>query len=57
VLYYGQIKNKNGRKIIALMLKFKWWDLPVEEINALIPLLHNNDVEYIKEKIIRRLNT
>ena len=33
------------------MLKFKWWDLPIEEIKGLIPVLHNNDLEYVKEKI------
>jgi len=38
------------------MLKFKWWDLPIEEINELIPLLHNNDLEYVKEEINKRVN-
>jgi hypothetical protein len=33
------------------MLKLKWWDLPIEEINELIPLLHNNNLEYAKGKI------
>jgi virginiamycin A acetyltransferase len=38
-------------ELIALMLKLSWWDLPVEEIDKLIPLLHNSDLEYVKEKI------
>jgi virginiamycin A acetyltransferase len=37
------------------MLQFKWWDLPIEEINRLIPLLHNNDLEYVKEKVKKKL--
>ena len=40
----------------SLMLKFKWWDSPIEEINELIPLLHNNDLEYVKEKIKEIMN-
>jgi virginiamycin A acetyltransferase len=42
--------------MIELMLKFKWLDLPIEEINRLIPLLHNNDLEYVKEKIKEIIN-
>jgi len=37
--------------LIELMLKFKWWDLSIEEINKLIPLLHSNDLEYVKRKV------
>jgi virginiamycin A acetyltransferase len=33
------------------MAGIKWWDLPIEKINKLIPLLHNNNLEYVKKKI------
>jgi virginiamycin A acetyltransferase len=45
------IRKRFDEELIELMLKLKWWDLPIEEINKLIPLLHNNNLEYVKEKI------
>jgi virginiamycin A acetyltransferase len=45
------IRKRFDDELIELMLKLKWWDLPIEEINELIPLLHNNNLEYAKEKI------
>ncbi len=45
------IRKRFDDELIELMLKFKWWDLPIEEINKLIPLLHNNDLEYVKGKV------
>jgi len=45
------IRKRFDNELIALMLKLKWWDLPVEKINELIPLLHNNNLDYVKEKL------
>ena len=45
------IRKRFDDELIELMLKFKWWDLSIEEINGLIPLLHNNDLDYVKEKV------
>jgi len=45
------IRKRFDDELIELLLKLKWWDLPVEKINELIPLLHNNDLEYVKEKL------
>jgi virginiamycin A acetyltransferase len=45
------IKKRFDDELIELMLKLKWWDLPIKEINELIPLLHNNDLEYVKNEI------
>jgi len=45
------IRKRFDDELIELMLKLKWWDLPVEEIDKLIPLLHNDDLEYVKERI------
>ena len=50
------IRKRFDDELIELMLKFKWWDLPIEKINELIPLLHNNDLEYVKEKIKEIVN-
>jgi virginiamycin A acetyltransferase len=50
------IRKRFDDELIELMLEFKWWDLPVEEINKLIPLLHDNNLEYVKEKIKEIVN-
>jgi virginiamycin A acetyltransferase len=33
------------------MLKLKWWDLPMEQINELIPVLSDPDLERVKGRI------
>jgi virginiamycin A acetyltransferase len=33
------------------MLELKWWDMPVEEINKLIPVLSDNNFENVKREI------
>ena len=33
------------------LLKLKWWDKSIKEINELIPLLANSNIAYVKEKI------
>jgi virginiamycin A acetyltransferase len=45
------IRKRFDDELIALLLQLKWWDLPVEEIQALLPLLHNNDLEYVKDTL------
>jgi virginiamycin A acetyltransferase len=45
------IRKRFDDELIKLMLKLKWWDLSVKEINKLIPLLHNNNLVYVKDKI------
>lgn len=45
------IRYRFDGELTSLLLKFKWWDKPVEEINALIPLLTNSDLEFVKNKI------
>jgi virginiamycin A acetyltransferase len=45
------IRKRFDAELTELMLKLKWWNLPIAEINKLIPLLHNNKLEYVKKKI------
>jgi virginiamycin A acetyltransferase len=45
------IRKRFDEELIELMLKLKWWDLPIEEINKMIPLLHDNNIENVKKKI------
>ena len=45
------IRKRFDDELIALLLKWKWWDKPIEEINRLIPLLTSGDLADVKEKI------
>ena len=45
------IKKRFDDELIELLLKLKWWDLPIEKINELIPVLHNNNLEYVKKSL------
>ena len=51
------IRYRFDGELTSLLLKFKWWDKPVEEINALIPVLTNSDLECVKEEIRRLMKT
>ena len=41
------------KDLTELLLKFKWWDKPVEEINELIPILTSGDLDKVKAEIRR----
>ena len=43
------------KDLTELLLKFKWWDKPVEEINELIPILTSSDLDKVKAEIRRRM--
>ena len=45
------IRKRFDEELISLMLKWKWWDKTIEEIDALIPVLTSSDLEKVKEKI------
>jgi virginiamycin A acetyltransferase len=49
------IRKRFDDELIALLQAFKWWDLPIEEINQLIPLLHDSDATRVKEELKRKL--
>ena len=38
-------------ELIALMLALKWWNKPIEEIDALIPILTCSDLEKVKREV------
>ncbi len=42
-------------ELIALMLRFKWWDRSVEEINELIPILTSSDLDTVRKELQKRL--
>ena len=45
------VRKRFGDDLIALLLRFRWWDRSVEEINALIPLLTAGDLERVRIKL------
>ena len=46
-----EIRKRFDDEMIALLLELRWWDKPVEEINALIPLLTCGDIPSVKDRI------
>ena len=46
-----QIRKRFDDELISLMLKFKWWDKSVDEIDRLIPLLTCRDLAKVKAEI------
>ena len=51
-----EIRKRFDDELIELMIKFKWWDKSVDEINNLIPLLASTDLEGVKAKIRKQLD-
>lgn len=49
------IRKRFDDETIKLLLEFKWWDKPVEEVNDLIPILTSSNLEYVKNEIKKRL--
>jgi len=45
------VRKRFDDEMIELLLKFKWWNLSIDKINELIPLLHNSNLEYVKERL------
>lgn len=49
------IKKRFDEELIAMLLKLKWWDKSIAEINALIPILTNGNLGFVKREIERLL--
>jgi virginiamycin A acetyltransferase len=45
------IRKRFDEEMIDLLLKIQWWNLPIEEINALIPVLSTSDLEFARQKL------
>ena len=50
-----EIRKRFDDELIDLMLRFKWWDKSIEEINGLIPILSCSDLEKVKQELKKRL--
>ncbi len=50
------LKKRFDDELIDLLLRFKWWDKEIDEINALIPILTCGELENVREDIKKRLD-
>lgn len=49
------IRKRFDDELIDLLERYKWWNKSVEEINLLIPLLTSNNLEKVKEELLKLL--
>lgn len=49
------LRKRFDDELIDLMLRFKWWDKSIEEINGLIPILTCSDLDKVREELKKRL--
>ena len=50
------LRKRFDDELIDLLLRFKWWEKSVEEINRLIPILTCSDLEKVREELAARLS-
>ena len=51
-----KLRNRFDDEMIDILLKFKWWDKSVDEINRLIPILTCSDLDKVKSEIKKQLD-
>ena len=49
------LRKRFDDDLINLLLKFRWWDKSIEEINDLIPILTYSDLERVREELRNRI--
>ena len=49
------IRKRFDDELTALLLKFKWWDKSIDDINSLIPVLTCSDLKKVKAELEARL--
>jgi virginiamycin A acetyltransferase len=49
------LRKRFDDELIDLLLKFRWWDKSIEEIDSLIPILTCNDLEKVKKELKTRV--
>ena len=50
------LRRRFDEEMTGLLLRFRWWDKRIEEINALIPILTCSDLETVKAELRKRLS-
>lgn len=49
------LRKRFDDEMIELMLAFRWWDRPIDEINELIPLLTSSDLKKVRAELKERI--
>lgn len=49
------LRKRFDDALINLLLKFRWWDKSIEEIDGLIPILTCGDLEKVREELRAKL--
>jgi virginiamycin A acetyltransferase len=49
------LRKRFDDELIDLLLKFRWWDKSIEEIDSLIPILTCNDLEKVRKELKSRV--
>ena len=49
------IKMRSADELTALLLRFKWWDLPPDELAEVMPLLCDADLEKVRRELKTRI--
>lgn len=50
------IKNRFDDELTALLLRFRWWDLPPERLLDFLPLLCDPDLEKVRQRLKSELS-
>jgi ABC-type amino acid transport substrate-binding protein len=55
--YFREWASQQGvdAELIELLLRFKWWDRSIDEINELIPFLTCSELDKVKDEIKKRI--
>ena len=51
----NELRKRFDDELIDLLLRFKWWDKSIGEINKLIPILTNSDLKTVRKELETRL--
>lgn len=49
------IKKRFNQELITILLELKWWDFTEEELVNILPVLCNEDLEFVQKKLIEYL--
>ena len=49
------LRKRFDDELIDLMLRLKWWNKSIDEINNLIPIITSSNLEYVKSAITKLL--
>lgn len=50
-----ELRKRFDDELIDLLLRFRWWDRSIDEIDALIPVLTSSDLEAVRHELEARL--